>query len=94
MVQLFFPAAAYPNFSQNKRPKTNDFLNHVCTLILAVAWGSGVSFLCISVALGLKSAAKFGSRFQRLLVTFSGPLGVQFGAHFGHNFGARFRILV
>ena len=91
---ISFPAVAYPNFSQNKSPKTSDYLSHLIFLFLAVAWGCGASFLCSGIALELKSAAKFVSRFQRLLVTFWGQLGVQFWAHFGYNFGAHFRVLV
>ena len=42
---------------------------------LAETWVSGSSILCNRIALGLKSAPKSGSRFQKLLVTFWANLG-------------------
>ena len=91
---ICWSAVAYPNFSQNRSPKTIDYLSYLFFLFLAVAWGCGESFLCNSIALELKSAAKFWSRFQRLLVAFWGQLGVQFCVHFGYNFGDHFGVLV
>ena len=90
---IFVPAVAYPNFLRINVPKPA-IIWAVWTFFLAVAWGSGGSFLSNSIALGLKSAANLGSGFQRLLVTFWGQLGVQFGAYFGHNFRIHFRVLV